>query len=331
MPVIRSFDGFAGNARVLSVLRRAAAPDGRFLRHAYLLYGAAGTGKKTLAAVLAAALVCEGEGRPCGECPACKKAFGALGHPDILRFRTPEGKTQFPVELVRKAREEAYVRPTEGDRKVIIFENAEEMNASAANALLKVLEEPPPYLTFIITCDNLSALPETVPSRCVPLELHELAPRRAEQWLLRAYPDAGPEKLDMAMLCGGGNLGRSIRYLEDEKAAAVFDSALQLLRAMAEGREFDLLTVLSRFEGDRAGLLELLPAADRMAGAAARAAFLPADRVPTALAARISPPRAEALHRLVTDIRERMRVNVSQSLLLGYFAGQMKRIMEAVF
>ena len=287
--------------------------------------------KKTLAAVLAAALVCEGEGRPCGECPACKKAFGALGHPDILRFRTPEGKTQFPVELVRKAREEAYVRPTEGDRKVIIFENAEEMNASAANALLKVLEEPPPYLTFIITCDNLSALPETVPSRCVPLELHELAPRRAEQWLLRAYPDAGPEKLDMAMLCGGGNLGRSIRYLEDEKAAAVFDSALQLLRAMAEGREFDLLTVLSRFEGDRAGLLELLPAADRMAGAAARAAFLPADRVPAALAARISPPRAEALHRLVTDIRERMRVNVSQSLLLGYFAGQMKRIMEEVF
>ena len=148
---------------------------------------------------------------------------------------------------------------------------------------------------------------------------------------MRASPDAGPEKLDMAMLCGDGNLGRSIRYLEDEKAAAVFDSALQLLRAMAEGREFDLLTVLSRFEGDRAGLLELLPAADRRAGAAARAVFLPADRVPAALAARISPPRAEALHRLVTDIRERMRVNVSQSLLLGYFAGQMKRIMEEVF
>ena len=133
------------------------------------------------------------------------------------------------------------------------------------------------------------------------------------------------------MLCGGGNLGRSIRYLEDEKAAAVFESALQLLQAMADGREFDLLSVLARFEGDRAGLLELLPAVDRLAGAAARAAFLPAERVPAALAARISPARAEALHRLTLDIQDRMRVNVSISLLMAYFAGQMKGIMERVF
>lgn len=329
--MIRSFDGFAGNSRVISVLRRAAAPDGRFLRHAYLLYGTAGTGKKTLAAILAAALVCEGkEERPCGECPACKKSFGQVGHPDVLRFRTPEGKNQFPVELVRRAREEAYVRPTDGERKVIIFENAEQMNGASANALLKVLEEPPAYLTFILTCDNLSALPETIPSRCVPLELHELTPRRAEQWLLRAYPDADPEKLDKAMLCGGGNLGRSIRYLEDERSAGIFESALQLTRAMAEGREFDLLTVLARFEGDRNGFLELLPAVDRLAGQAARAAFLPADRFPAALAARISPRRAEALHRLVLTIQERMRVNVSLSLLLAFFAGQMKSIMEQV-
>lgn len=327
--MLRGFDGFAGNTRVLSALRRAAAPGSRFLRHAYLLYGTAGTGKKTLAAILAAALVCTGEGeRPCGQCPACKKSFGSLGHPDVLTFRTPEGKTQFPVELVRKAREEAYIRPTEGERKVIVFENAERMNAASANALLKVLEEPPPSVVFILTCDNLGALPETIPSRCVPLELHEPAPRRAEQWLLAAYPDAPPDKLDRAMLCGGGNIGRAVRYLEDEKAAAVFADALSLLQAMAGGREFDLLAVLARYEGDRAGVLELLASADRLAGETARAAFLPADRIPAALAARISPARAEALHRLILDIRGRMQVNVSGSLLLAYLAGQMKGIME---
>ena len=83
-----------------------------------------------------------------------------------------------------------------------------------------------------------------------------------------------------------------------------------------------------RYEGDRAGVLELLASADRLAGETARAAFLPADRIPAALAARISPARAEALHRLILDIRGRMQVNVSGSLLLAYLAGQMKGIME---
>lgn len=323
-----SFDGFIGNAHPVSVLRRATSPGSRTLRAAYLLHGTAGTGKKTLAAVTAAALVCQGKERPCGECPSCKKAFGGFGHPDILRFRTPEGKTQFPVELIREIRRQAYIQPNESDRKVILIENAEMMNIASANALLKVLEEPPHYLVFILTCDNLSALPETIPSRCICLELHEVSPRRAEQWLLRQYPEENPQLLENALLCGGGNLGKCVHYLEDEETRALFESAMQLCRVLSDGREYDLLTVLAGLEGNRDKFAAFLSMMDRLACETAKAGFTTALREAVSLAARLSPGRAARVHLLNDEMRRGLRANVSLSLLLAVYSSGLKTIME---
>ena len=119
--------------------------------------------------------------------------------------------------------------PIESEKKVILIQNAEMMNVASANALLKVLEEPPEHLVFILTCDNLSALPETIPSRCICLELHEVAPRRAEQWLLRHFPEESADRLEGALLCGGGNLGKCIRFLEDEATQKLFERANRAL------------------------------------------------------------------------------------------------------
>lgn len=328
MKINPSFDGFIGNAHPVSVLRRASSPDSRTLRAAYLLHGTAGTGKKTLAAVTAAALVCQGQQRPCGECPSCKKAFGGFGHPDILRFKTPEGKTQFPVELIREIRRQAYIQPNESDRKVILIENAEMMNTSSANALLKVLEEPPHYLVFILTCDNLSALPKTIPSRCVCLELHEVSPRKAEQWLVRQYPEENPQRLESALLCGGGNLGKCIRFLEDEETRVLFESAMRLCRALAEGREFDLLTVLSGLEGNREKFAAFLSMVDRLVCETAKAGFTAAFREAVSLAARLSPGRAASVHLLNDEMRRGLKANVSLSLLLAVYSSGLKTIME---
>lgn len=329
MAGITDFSQFLGNTHLKSVLERASQPGSRTLGHAYLLHGTAGTGKKTLAAVFAAALLCQGETRPCGECPACKKVFGH-GHPDLLRFKRPEGKTQFPVDLIREIRRQAYIRPNESEHKVILIENAEEMNASSANALLKVLEEPPPYLVFILTCNNLSALPETIPSRCICLEAHEVSERRAEQWLLRQYPDEMPERLEKALLCGGGNLGRCIGYLEDETAAGIFDSAGALCRALASGREYDLVAQLAAYEGNREKFGRLLLMMDRLMGETSRAAFLPESSMEvTALAARISPQRAIRVHQLGDEMQKGLRANVTLSLLLAVYASGLKTIMES--
>ena len=331
---ITRFDDFIGNAHPVNVLRRASRKGSLSLGHAYLLHGTGGTGKKTLAALTAAALVCQGEERPCGECPACKKAFGAFGHPDILTFRTPEGKTQFPVELIREIRRQAYVLPNESEKKVILIENAEQMNTASANALLKVLEEPPEYLVFLLTCDNLSALPETIPSRCICLETHEVPLRRAEQWLVRRFPEESPERLSGALICGNGNLGMSLRYLTDEETEKCFADALALCRALVSGKEYDLLSVLSGYEGSRGKFSLLLRLIDRLMGQIARAAFMPDQMLQAggqeiaALAVRLAPEKTVQIHRLIGEIADALRANVSLSLSIAVFSSRLKTIME---
>ncbi len=336
---VTRFEDFMGNSHPVNVLRKASSRvDGKVsptLGHAYLLHGTGGTGKKTLAFLTAAALVCCGEGeRPCGKCPACKKTFGSFGHPDILSFRKPEGKTQFPVELIREIRRQAYILPNESEKKIILIENAEDLNVSSANALLKVLEEPPEYLVFFLTCDNLSALPETIPSRCICLETHEIPLRRAETWLVRHFPEESPERLSNALLCGGGNLGMAIQYLSGGETEKCFGAALSLARALVSGKEYDLLKELSVFEGDRTHFSLLLRMLDRLMGQVARAVFLSDSILQTggreiaALAARMSPEKAADIHFLTGEMVDALRANVSLPLILAVFSSRLKTIME---
>ena len=128
----------AGNAPLKRQLELETARRG--LSHAYILSGPAGSGKRTLAGLLAAALVCDRRGGalPCLSCAGCRKAEGGI-HPDIVRVGD-DGK-DISVAQVRALRADAYIRPNETERKVYILENAQTMNASAQNAMLKLLEE----------------------------------------------------------------------------------------------------------------------------------------------------------------------------------------------
>lgn len=144
------------------------------LSHAYILSGPPGSGTEALAGHLAAAYVCAAPGdRPCGRCPGCRKAKGDI-HPDIIRLTIPEGKRSITVEQVRRLRADAYIRPNEAARKVFLIQEAQAMNDSAQNALLKVLEDGPAYLAFLLVTEHPQQLLPTIRSRC---EILSLAPR----------------------------------------------------------------------------------------------------------------------------------------------------------
>lgn len=110
-------------------------------------------------------LVCRGTTKPCGMCSDCQKAQ-KNGHPDIFETDGIKGKSRnFTVDAVREIRDDAFVVPNESDCKVYILKNAHNMNDQAQNAILKILEEPPSYVFFIIVTTSRSTMLETVLSR----------------------------------------------------------------------------------------------------------------------------------------------------------------------
>lgn len=110
-------------------------------------------------------LVCRGDYKPCGACADCLKAQ-KNGHPDIIETDGVKGKSRnFTVDAVRRLRDDAFIIPNESDRKIYILKNAHNMNEQAQNAFLKILEEPPSYVFFIIVTTSKSTMLETVLSR----------------------------------------------------------------------------------------------------------------------------------------------------------------------
>ena len=159
----------SGNERVKQQLSRQE--KGRGLSHAYIVSGPEGSGKRVLARLLAAAMLCTSSGeKPCGRCGPCLKVQKGL-HPDVSAVTGPGEGKPIAVDQVRTLRADAYVRPNEAERKVYILEGADQMNASAQNALLKLLEEGPRFAVFLLLARNSGALLETVRSRCEEIPL----------------------------------------------------------------------------------------------------------------------------------------------------------------
>lgn len=157
------FGDFHGGEEVGKRLSRLF-DEGR-VPHAVLLEGPPGSGTDVLAGVLAKAAVCSGGGeRPCGSCPECVRA-AAGSHPDILTLDGDADPRAFPVDAIRKIRSDAYIVPFEAARKVYVLRGVHNMSEVSQNALLKVLEEPPKNVLFVLTAASAAALLPTVRSR----------------------------------------------------------------------------------------------------------------------------------------------------------------------
>lgn len=206
-----SFSALLGNERIKQNLSESLAKG--HISHFYLICGPEGSGKRTVSDLLAAAILCQGQDKPCGVCPACRKVFSG-NHPDYITVDDPEKKT-VPVNLIRQAREDMYIQPNESDRKIYRFPRAQDMGLPGQNALLKVLEEPPAYGVFLLLTDNPEKLLPTVRSRCTLLQMQALPREVLQEALQREFPHAQPEDLAGAIRRSGGFLGQARQLLQE--------------------------------------------------------------------------------------------------------------------
>ena len=206
-----SFDTLLGNEQLKKNLSRSLAAG--HISHFYLISGPRGVGKHTLARLLGAAILCQGEQKPCLHCRPCRKVMEGV-HPDFITVDDPEKKT-VPVDLIRQARADIYIQPNESEHKIYLFPRAQDMGLPGQNALLKVLEEPPGYGVFLLLADNPNRLLPTVRSRCTELKLLPLEPETMLPPLRRDFPQASPEDLQAAAVRSGGCLGQAQELLRD--------------------------------------------------------------------------------------------------------------------
>lgn len=243
---------FIGNEKVIDRLSKLME-SGRF-PHALIIEGEEGIGKKTLAKDIACALVCRGNDKPCGECAQCKKAIGAI-HPDISEYIPAGTANSFHVDTVRNIINDAYVQPNEADYKIYILVNAHCMNQNAQNALLKILEEPPKYVVFILTTNSKSALLSTVLSRSVCVSLEGVDIERAANYITSHCENVDYNTAKKTVETFNGNIGKAIDSLQDTKTSELVDVCNKICKALATSNEYEMMTLCSAFQKDRQGVV----------------------------------------------------------------------------
>ena len=242
-----AFSDIVGNEALKAHLE--ADIRNRSLSHAYLIEGGKGFGKHLLSLRIAMALSCEARADshsplPCMRCAACKKIMDG-NSPDLI-YVSREEKATLGVDVIRKVRNDVMIAPNDFDTKIYVIEDAHLMTEQAQNALLLTLEEPPPYVLFLLLCENLAPMLETVRSRAPVLRMSRIPAEEIRAHILATVPEAkalqSSEKreLEEIIAAADGSIGKAKLLLDPKKRKPILtqrEKARELVRLCASSRQ----------------------------------------------------------------------------------------------
>ncbi|MFJ4157659.1 DNA polymerase III subunit gamma/tau [Pseudomonas sp. NPDC089752] len=254
----RSFREMVGQAHVLKALINAL--DNQRLHHAYLFTGTRGVGKTTIARIIAKCLNCETSitSTPCGTCSVCREIDEGR-FVDLIEI---DAASRTKVEDTRELLDNVQYAPSRGRFKVYLIDEVHMLSTHSFNALLKTLEEPPPYVKFILATTDPQKLPATILSRCLQFSLKNMSPERVVEHLSHVLAAENvPFEPDALWLLGRAADGsmRDAMSLTDQAIAFGEGKVLAadvraMLGSLDHGQVYGVLQAL--LEGDARALLE---------------------------------------------------------------------------
>jgi DNA polymerase-3 subunit delta' len=313
-----------GQPLAVRLLRRAVE-TGK-VAHAYLFAGPTGVGKRTVARLVAQALLCRAPlpgGEPCGRCSACVRlTVEPPTHPD-LHLVEPDGRF-IKTDQMRELQGALWSRPSEGGRAIALIDGADKLNPEAGNRLLKLLEEPPSYAVLILLAENLAGVLPTILSRC---QIVNFAPLTTDEMVgpLSRLTGLPADRARLVAALSGGSLGRAVAMAEDPAVAERRDLTYRLLQRLPELDDVELLGESEALEKQKEGLeplLEMLTVWLRdvllLEQMGSTALVLNADRQAdlVQLTRQYGPEQLLRMLAAVTDLRVQQRRNVNARLAL---------------
>ena len=247
------FNNIIGHEKQIESLKRAI--DKENISHSYLFEGEEGLGKKKLALAFSKTLLCKEEGnQPCNICSSCVK-FDAESHPDF-KIISPE-KGLINVKQIEELIKSVSTSPFEGRRKVFLIDDADTMNLTGMNRLLKTLEEPPKFMNIILVTSSSSKLLPTIVSRCQIIKFYPVDNSKVVNFLVDKY-DYDLARARLIADFTKGSMGKSIELSNSESFFQKRDELIKIIDSIIKGDKTKALSSMGLFNDSKEDIAELL-------------------------------------------------------------------------